>query len=148
MRRTRNNHSFNILDSSNLLIGVLLIVVGVIFLLNFSNLNIKIGASIIFIGVLIIMFFNISEKTLKKTFTGQEIFFIFTCWLFLSLMITYNIDADIFFIIVILGTLAIREFVFGSVPGLLEKRMNVLFYGLLLLFIPIVLQRIINVLGI
>lgn len=148
MRRTRNDYSFNILDYPNLLIGILLIVVGILFLLNFTNLNIKIGISLIFIGVLLLMFFNVGEKTIKKSFSGQEIFFIFTCWLFLSLMITYNIDADIFFIIVILGTITLREFLFRSVPGRLEKRMNVLFYGLLILFIPIVLQRIINILDI
>lgn len=148
MRKYRNDFSFDIMDYRNLLIGVLLIVVGVIFLLNFTNLNIKIGVSLVFIGVLLIMFFNISEKTIKKSFTGQEIFFVFNCWLFLSLMITYNIDADIFFIIVILGTITLREFLFRNVPGRLEKRLNILFYGLLTLFIPIVLQRIINVLGI
>lgn len=148
MRKYLNDFSFHIFYYRNILFGVLLTVVGIIFLLNFTNLNIKIGASLIFIGILIIMFFNINEKTIKKSFTGQEVFFIFTCWLFLSLMITYNIDADIFFIIVILGIITLREFLFRSVPGRLEKRMNILFYGLLILFIPIILQRIINVLDI
>lgn len=148
MRTNPNNFSVNILDYRNLLIGVLLIVVGILFLVNFTNLNIKIGTSLMFIGVLVIMFFNINEKTIKKTFSGQEIFFIFATWLFLCLMITYNIDADIFLIIVILGIITLREFLFRSVPGRLEQRMNILFYGLLVIFFIIILQRIINILDI
>lgn len=148
MRKHLSDFSFNILDYRNFLIGILLIAVGVIFLLNFTNLNLKIGTSLIFIGVLLIMFFNVSEKTIKKSFSGQEIFFIFTSWLFLSLMITYNIDADIFLILVILGIIALREFVFRFAPGRLEKRMNLLFYGLVVLFIIIVAQRVINILDI
>ena len=148
MRRHLHDFSFDALYYSNTLIGILLIIVGVIFLLNFTNLNIKIGASLILIGILLIMIFNINEKTINKTLTGPEVFFIFTIWLFISLLITYNIDADIFLIVVILGIITLREFLFGSVSPRLEKRMHVLFYGLLIFFILIVAQRIINILDI
>ena len=148
MRKYINEFSFNTLYYRNLSIGILIIVVGAIFLLNFKNLNIKIGVSLIFIGFLLIMFFNVNEKTIEKSFSGQEIFFLFTCWLFLSLMITYNVDADIFFIMIILGIIIMRELLFESVPGRLEKRMNLVFYGLVILFIFIILQRIINILDI
>jgi len=143
-----SDFSFNALYYSNSLIGILLIIVGVIFLLNFTNLNIKIGASLILIGTLLIMFFYVNEKTIIKSYTGQEVFFIFAIWLFISLIITYNIDADIFLIVVILGIIALREFLFGSVSPRIEKRLNILFYGLLILFILIISQRIINILDI
>ena len=94
------------------------------------------------------MFFNINEKTDKKSFTGQGIFLIFAIWLFIALFITSNIDADIFLIVVILGIITIREFLFGSIPVRLEKRMNIIFYSLLIFFILIIAQRIINILDI
>jgi len=148
LRKHLSNFSFDALYYSNSLIGILLIIVGVIFLLNFTNLNIKIGASLILIGTLLIMFFYVNEKTIIKSYTGQEVFFIFAIWLFISLIITYNIDADIFLIVVILGIITLREFLFGSVSPRIEKRLNILFYGLLILFILIISQRIINILDI
>jgi len=148
LRTHLNNFSFDTLYYRNTLIGVLLIFVGVIFLLNFTNLNIKIGASLIFIGFLLIMFLNINEKTMIKSLTGQEVFIIFTIWLFICLMITYNIDADIFLIVVILGILTLREFLFGSVSPRLEKRLHLLFYSLLIIFIIFIAQRIITILDI
>jgi len=148
LRKHLSNFSFDALYYSNSLIGILLIIVGVIFLLNFTNLNIKIGASLILIGTLLIMFFYVNEKTIIKSYTGQEVFFIFAIWLFISLIITYNIDADIFLIVVILGIIMLREFLFGSVSPRIEKRLNILFYGLLILFILIISQRIINILDI
>ncbi len=148
MRKTLSNVSFDTLYYSNTLIGILLIIVGIVFLLNFINLNIKIGSSLILIGIMVIMFFNINEKTLTKTYSGQQIFIIFTIWLFLSLIITYNIDADVFLIVVILGILTLREFLFGSVGPRLEKRLHLLFYSLLVVFILVIVQRIIIILEI
>ena len=148
LRKYLNDFSFNALYYRNSLIGILLIIVGFIFLLNLTNLNIKIGASSILIGFLLIMFFNINEKTNKKSIKGTVIFFIFAIWLFIALFITSNIDADIFLIVVILGIITIIEFLFGSIPAHLEKRMNIIFYSLLIFFILIIAQRILNILGI
>jgi hypothetical protein len=148
VRKYLDDLSFNALYYRNSLIGILLIIVGFIFLLNLTNLNIKIGASLILIGFLLIMFFNINEKTDKKSFTGQGFFLIFAIWLFIVLFITSNIDADIFLIIVILGIITMSEFLFGSIPARLEIRMNIIFYSLLILFILLVAQRIINILHI
>jgi len=148
LRRHLSNFSFDTLYYSNTLVGILLIIVGIIFLFNLTNLNIKIGTSLILIGIMLIMFFNIHEQTIKKSYTGKEVFIIFTLWLFVSLLITYNIDADIFLIIVILGIIVLREFLSGSVCPRLEKRLNMLFYGLLILFILIIGKRIINILNI
>jgi len=148
LKRHLSDFSFDALYYSNSLIGLLLIIVGIIFLLNFINLNIKIGASLILIGLMLNMFFNVNGRTIKKTYTGQEVFFIFAVWLFISLIITYNIDADIFLIVVILGIITFRELLYGFVSPRLEKRMNILFYSLLILFILIISYRILIILEI
>lgn len=143
-----NDFSFDTSYYSNSIIGILLIIVGIIFLLNLTNLNIKIGVTLLFIGTILIMFFTINEKTTKNSFTGPAIFYIFTIWIVIALMLTYNIDADIFLIVVILGIISIREFLSGFVSPRLEKRLNLLFYGLFIIFVPIIAQRIINILNI
>lgn len=148
MKKHLKNFYFDALYYSNTLVGVLLIIVGFVFLLNLTNFNIKIGASLILIGIMLIMFFNINEDTIKKTYTSSEVFFILALWLFISLFITYNIDANKFIILVILGTLLLREFLTGSVNQILEKRLSLLFYGLLVLFILIIAQRILKILGV
>jgi hypothetical protein len=148
LKRYVNDFSFNTLYYRNSLIGILLIITGIIFLLNLTNLNIKIGTSLIFIGVFLIIFSNINEKTFKKSLTGQEIFSIFAVWLFIALILTYNIDADIFIIVVILGIITLIEFLSGSVSTRLKLRMNFLFYGLFIFFMLIVAQRVINILDI
>jgi len=148
VKKHLKNFYFDALYYSNSLVGVLLIIVGFVFLLNLTNFNIKIGASLILIGIMLIMFFNINEDTIKKTYTSSEVFFILALWLFISLFITYNIDANKFIILVILGTLLLREFLTGSVNQILEKRLSLLFYGLLVLFILIIAQRILKILGV
>lgn len=148
MKQHVNTFSFSTLYYSNTLIGILLIIVGAIFLLNLTNLNIKIGTMLLSIGVLMIMFYSVNETTNKTSFTGQKIFVIFTIWLCISFLITYNIDADIFFIFAILGIITLREFFYGSVSSRLEKRLHVLFYSLIILFILIITQRIMLILHI
>jgi hypothetical protein len=148
LKRNLNDFSFNTLYYRNSLIGILLIITGIIFLLNLTNLNIKIGSSMIFIGLFLIIFSNINEKTFKKSLTGQEIFSIFAVWLFIALLITYNIDADIFLIVVVLGIITLIDFLSGSVSSRLKLRMNFLFYGLFIFFMLIVAQRVINILDI
>jgi hypothetical protein len=148
VRQHLKNFSFDALYYSHTLIGILLLFVGIVFLFNLTNLNIKIGTSLILIGVMLILLFNVNEKTINKTYTGQETFIIFSLWLFISLLLTYNIDAKIFLIIVILGILVLREFLAGSVSPLLEKRLNLLFYGLLIFFIVIISNKILEILNI
>lgn len=143
-----NTSSFNTLYSSTTLVGILLIIVGVVFLLNLTNINIKIGTLLLFIGILMIMFYSANETTNKTLFTGQKIFVIFTLWLCISFLMTYNIDADIFSIFVILGLITLREFFYGSVSSGVEKRLHVLFYSLIVLFILIISQRIMLILQI
>lgn len=131
----------------NLIIGILLIIVGIIFILNFSNLNIKIGISLMLIGCFLIMFFNLTKKDNKKIFSGREIFLFLTFWLFINLLIFYNINADIFFIIVILGIIIIGEFLSGYISIHSQLRYNILFYILCVIFLIIIGQRILNILN-
>lgn len=129
-------------------IGLLLIIVGIIFLLNPKNLNLKVSASLILLGIIVIMIFSIDEKKISKVITGKQLTGLITLWIILAFFITDNIDADLFSIIVILGIFILKEFSSDFMGLLLKKRMTFLYYLLIIVFTIIIGQRIINVIGI
>jgi len=126
-------------------IGLLLIIVGIIFLLNPINLHLKVSASMILLGLLCILLFDINEKSVPKAITGQQLTIIIALWIFLAFITTYNFDADLSLIIVILGILIIKEFLSDFMSPPLKKRMTFLFYLLIFTFAVVIGQRIINI---
>ena len=134
------------IEYQNRIIGLLLIMVGIIFLYNPINFYIKISASMILIGFLI--FFQLNEKHTSRTITGQQINLIIISWLIIAFIVTINNEFDIFLFIVILGILTIKEFLDGFMSLRLKKRIFIFSYFLIFLFILILGQRIINILGI
>jgi hypothetical protein len=148
LKKYSNDDFFTVIFYRSSFIGILLGAVGIIFFYNPTNLNIKIGSSLILTGYFFMMFFNINERTDERVVTGQYIFLIFTIWLFIVFAITYNLDADIFLIIVILGIISIRELLVEYITIQLQTRMNIHFYILLIIFIIIIGQKIINIINI
>ena len=133
---------------SNSVIGLLLITVGIILLFNPININLKVSASMILLGLFVIMILDVNEKSLRKTINGKQLTFISTFWIFLVFIISYNIDAEIFLIIVILGILVLKELISDYMSNPLKKRMTVIFYLLIITFIILVGQKVINIIGI
>jgi len=135
-------------DIQNSLIGLILIITGIIFLFTPTNINLKIGICMIILGFLIIMIFNVNEKELQNTITGKKLIVILILWIFLIFIISYNLDAEIFLINVILGILILKEFLtdYMSVP--LKKRTTLLFYLLIIVFITVIGQKVINIITI
>lgn len=125
-------------------IGILLIVVGIIFLYDTTNINIKIGTSLILIGYLFIMFYLVNENANTHILTGKNIFFIFSIWISFIFVIFYNMDADIYLIVVIIGIITVREFLIKYIPTYLKKRMDIIFYLLVIIFIIIIAPRILK----
>ena len=148
LKKDAKDGFFDVIFYRNLFIGILLAIVGIIFFYNLTNLNMKIGSSLILIGYFFMMFFSINEKTKKRTVTGQQISLIFTIWLFIVFALTYNMDADIFLIIVILGIITIGEFLSEYISPQLQTRININFYVLLIIFIIIIGQKILNIINI
>ena len=141
-----NNRTF--LDIPNLVIGLILIMTGVIFLFNSTNINLKVGISMILLGLLVVMIFDVNEKKLRTTITGKQLTSILLLWIFLIFIISYNIDAEIFLIFVILGILILKEFLIDYMSNPLKKRMTVLFYLLIIVFIAVIGQKVINIITI
>lgn len=126
------------------LIGVLLIIIGVVFLVNPDNLRIKVGVSLILFGVFCFLLIRLDEKDITNLITDRRLTLILALWVFLVLLLTYNIDADIFLIIVILGILILIELLSDFFSPLLKKRKTILFYVLLIAFVVVIEQSVIH----
>jgi hypothetical protein len=126
------------------LIGLLLIITGVVFLVNPDNLRLKVGAGLLLFGVFSIFLVNIDEKSIPKIITGRRLTLILVLWVFLGLLFTYNIDADVFLVVVILGILILIELLSYFMSPLLKKRNTILFYLLIIAFLVVVEQSIVN----
>jgi hypothetical protein len=79
---------------------------------------------------------------------SEKITLIVVAWILIVLLITSDTNLEIFFILIFIGVLIVRELtdIFTTVN--LKDRMNVFIYMFILVFIIIVGQKIINILGI
>lgn len=79
---------------------------------------------------------------------SEKITLIITIWILIVLLITGNTNLEIFFILIFIGVLIIRELsdVFTSTN--LKDRMNLFIYFFIIIFIIIVGQKILTILNI
>ena len=79
---------------------------------------------------------------------SEKIALVITVWVLIVFIITGDADLEIFFILIFIGVLIIRELtdVFTTIN--LKDRMNILIYIFIIIFIIIVGKKIINILGI
>lgn len=111
-------------------------------------MNIKISIIMILLGLFIIIIFDVNDETMRRTINGKQLTGILFLWVFLIFILSYNIDAEIFLIYVILGILLIKEFVAEYMNALLKRRMILIFYLLIGAFISLIAQKVINILDI
>jgi hypothetical protein len=126
------------------MIGVVLIIVGMVFLVNPDNLRLKVGAGLLLLGVFCIFLLNIDDRGFSQFITGRRLAFFLIVWVFIMLLITYNIDADVFFMIVILGALILMELLSFFMTPPLRKRNTILFYLLIAAFLVVVEQNVVH----
>lgn len=125
--------------------GLLLVITGIVFFYNPNDIRLKVGASMILLGLFFLLFLNVKEIDVLKTLTGQKLTFILVLWVFLGFIITYNFEANLFFIIIILGIIIIEELLSEFSSQKLKNRMTILVYFLIIAFLFIVSQKIISI---
>jgi hypothetical protein len=131
--------------------GILLTTIGFAFLYNPTRMNLRLCSVLILLGINIILILtnkNITKENIKESVYNNLIFFLLTAWIFIIFYITRDADVDIFLIAVILGMFFIINFVEEYVSPKLKKRMNILFYILIIMFTLIIGQKIISILSI
>ena len=79
---------------------------------------------------------------------SEKITLIITIWILFVLFITGDANLEMFFIIIFIGVLIVRELSDIFTTANLKERMNVFIYFFVVIFIVIVGKNIINILGI
>ena len=79
---------------------------------------------------------------------SEKISLVFIAWVLVVLFLTGDADLEIFFILLFIGILIIRELTDVFIPGDLKDRMNTFIYIFIIIFIVIVGKKVITILGI
>jgi hypothetical protein len=123
-------------------IGILLMILGIVLYITLA-FNLKISVTFIFIGFVITLM--ASEKNTYTIVNDMQLILIIILLTLIALIVTLNENIDIFIILIIISVIALREFLDKLLSPQLRKRMNILFYILIIVFVIIVAQRIINI---
>jgi len=111
-----------------------------------SPLNIKISVAVIPMGILI--FFMATEKFFTKKVGDIEITLFILAWTILTFFITGSADLEIFVVLVILALLITKEIAYDFTPTRLKNKLNVLISILLIFFVLIMTNKIMDILNI
>jgi len=79
---------------------------------------------------------------------SEKVTLVFIAWILVVLFLTGDENLELFFILVFIGILIIRELTDVFLPGDLKDRMNTFIYIFVLIFIVIVGKKVITILGI
>ena len=142
--RSYLNRSF---FSPSKIVGLLLVITGIIFLYNPNDLRLKVGASMILLGLFFLLFLNVREINIQKTISNQKFTFILVIWIFLVFIITYNFEADFFFIIVIIGIFIIKNLFHEYIGKIIQKRLNFMLIFFFIVFLVIVADKILIIIN-
>lgn len=118
---------------------------GIIFLYTTFSFHFKISATLLFIGFVIILMIN--EKKTDKAINNIQLILIIILLTLVIWLITIDVNFDIFFILIVISIISLKELLNKFLSSYLQKRMNILFYILLIPLVIIFLQRIINILS-
>ena len=133
---------------SNIL-GIILIIIGIIFLYNPTPHHLKIGGASILIGIF--MIFIITGKTTAKGITDIQITLIITAWILVMFYITGitgKANLEMFFILIFIGFLIVKELTYEFTAVHVKNRMNVFISMFIIVFIVIITKKIISIAGI
>jgi hypothetical protein len=130
---------------SNIL-GVILLLIGFLFLYNPTSITLKIGVVFILIGIF--MIFIITGKKITKGINESQITSMMIIWVLVIFFITKEARFDIFFVLIILGALMINELTHEFTTIQIKNRLNILIFGFIIIFLTIMVQKIINFLNI
>jgi hypothetical protein len=125
------------------IIGIILILLGFCFLYITPIFDYKLSGSLIFIGFIIILL--ISGKKTREDINDIQLTFFIIIIILAVLLITIDADFEIFILLLIIGVIALKEFIEKFLWPHLQKRLNILIYSLLILFVIVIVKRIINI---
>ena len=145
------------------LIGLFLVIIGSIFYLYpTSSLITKIGVSFILMGTISFIFIteekilliNNSSKKEKKhriqntnLLFSEKLTFLLSILILFVFLITDTSSLELFFILIYLGLLIIKELTKDFTPTYLERKLNMFVIGFFIIFIIIIISRVMTIAG-
>ncbi len=124
------------------IIGMIFIIIGIIFLYNTASLHLKIGITSIIIGIFMILM--MTEKNTPKRISDVQITLIMITLIIIMFFATGTSNIETFFVLIVLGILIVKEITDEFTTAHLKKRMSVLIFVFILVFVTISVQKIIN----
>ena len=106
----------------------------------------KISVAVIPIGLLI--FFMMTEKFFAKKAGDTEITLFIIAWTIITFFITGSADLEVFVVLVILALIITKEITYGFTPARLKNKLNVLISILLIFFVLIMADKIMDILNV
>jgi len=79
--------------------------------------------------------------------TSEKITLVITIWILIALLITKDIDIELFFVIIFIGILIIRALTDVFITTTLKHRMNLVIYIFIIIFSIIIGNKIITILN-
>jgi len=132
------------------IIGIILIILGIILPFISFSFHLKLSATLLLIGFVIILILNEKETDRiinQAQINNMQLLIIIILVPLFILLITLQVDFEIFIILTIISILALKEFLNSFLSQHLQKRMTILFFILLIPVMVILVQRIINILN-
>lgn len=143
------------------IIGVLFITIGILLLLNPTDLNLKLSFSMVLIGLISVILIrdktdiSTKKKSKKKTkksgykhitfLLSEKITLIISIWILFLLLITETSNMEIFFVAIFIGLLVIKELSDEFTSKNLKYNLNIFIFAFLMVFIAIIGKKIISI---
>lgn len=142
------------------IIGIIIIIIGIVFYFNHTPLYLKISLTMIFIGYVLIFMLskthipkgiddsqitrNIDPIKKTKLLLTEKITLIIIVWTLFSFFITNDADIEIFFVLIFIGLIVVKQITDEFTTLHLKKRMTIFIIVFLIASIIIIAQKILT----
>ena len=144
------NMGTKIIGTTLIIIGMVFLIdsvfletIGIGFLINSIYLIIKIGVTLLIIGILIILIAK--EKIISITIQETQITIVTIAWILSLFFITENSDLEIFFILILIGMLLLKEGTDDLTTIYFKNRMNIFISVFFIVFVAFIGKKVISI---
>lgn len=138
----KTNSLLSQISLNAVIIGLILILISISLLFKQNSLNIKLSITLIILGIICPLFIIEKKQNISMQITLGTIIYI------IILFLATGTDLEIFLILIFLGVLVTKTVIDEYIPAELKTRMNLFIIVFFAIFSIIVIQRIINLIGI
>jgi hypothetical protein len=121
-------------------IGIIFIIGGILVISHIIGGTQKLGIILALVGVIFTFFISIKKPLINDK--DLYIALALSIWIIASYFITFQADSEVFFILILLGFLIITELSQEYITKNFQKRLNILLFFFLMVFLLIIAEKI------